>query len=129
VSIGSVESLTKFLELNPTIPRDVAFVDDSESFALYEAAGFGKFTDAKPDKVELKPTNFTAGDWWKYLTNVAKLAPIKKGEKLTGVPEGVLRLGGTFVLRGEDVEYAWADALPGDHPNIDDVLRKVNVPA
>jgi hypothetical protein len=79
VSIGSVESLTKFLELNPTIPRDVAFVDDSESFALYEAAGFGKFTDAKPDKVELKPTNFTAGDWWKYLTNVTEVGTDQKG--------------------------------------------------
>jgi hypothetical protein len=127
VSLGDEEKLNKFLEVFPDIPRDVMYVDDSRDFALYEACGFGKFTDAKPSKeqAKLKPTNFTFGDWWSYLSNVAKLAPIRKGEP--GVPEGVLRLGGTFVLAGDDVEYAFADALPGAHPEIRDVLAKVGI--
>jgi len=127
VSLGDEEKLNKFLEVFPDIPRDVMYVDDSRDFALYEACGFGKFTDAKRSKeqAKLKPTNFTFGDWWSYLSNVAKLAPIRKGEP--GVPEGVLRLGGTFVLAGDDVEYAFADALPGAHPEIRDVLAKVGI--
>ena len=62
---------------------------------------------------------FSFGDWFKYLTNVAKLAPIREAER---VPEGVLRLGGTFVLRGEDVAYAHAGASSGAAPDVDDVL-------
>jgi|TARA_B100001142_G_scaffold227588_1_gene225698 hypothetical protein len=46
---------------------------------------------------------------------------VKKGEKLTGVPEGVLRLGGTFVIDGEDVVYAHRENLPGMSPKIEDV--------
>ena len=125
VSLGTAEQLKTFLELNPEIPSDIAFVDDSDDFALYDACGFGKFTDAKPEKVDLKPTNFSFKDWLAYLGNAGKLAPIKKGQK--GVPEGVLRLGGTFVLAGDDVEYAWADALPGAHPEIADVLKAVGI--
>jgi len=127
VSIGTVEKLNTFFEAFPDIPRDVMFVDDSRNFALYEACGFGKFTDAKPTKeqAQLKSPDFTFGDWWRYLSNVSKLAPIRPDEK--GVPEGVLRLGGTFVLSGDSVEYAFADALPGAHPDINDVLAKVNI--
>lgn len=119
VSLGSAEKLGKFLELNPEIPRSIARVDESMDFALYEACGFGKFTDATT-KPKLQSPNFSFGDWFKYLTNVAKLAPIREAER--GVPEGVLRLGGTFVLRGEDVAYAHAEALPGAHADVDDVL-------
>ena len=78
-------------------------MDWSESFDLYEAAGFGKIGDAKPETVDIKPPAFGWREWWAYLTNVAALAPIRKDKPMTGVPEGVLRLGGTFVLDGDDV--------------------------
>lgn len=42
--------------------------------------------------------------------------------KLGDLPMGVLRLGGTFVVSGEDVLYAWSDTVPGDHPKVDDVI-------
>jgi len=126
VSVGDAEKLRKFLELNPEIPAELCFVDESRDFALYEAAGFGKFTDAKPDKVEMKSPNFSFKDWLAYLGNVSKLAPIRK-DAPPGVPEGVLRLGGTFVLSGDDVVYAWADAVPGAHPDVEDVLRAAGV--
>ncbi|EEH55249.1 uncharacterized protein MICPUCDRAFT_60349 [Micromonas pusilla CCMP1545] len=124
VSIGDGEKLTKFLDLNPNVPKDIAFVDDSDTFDVYEAANFGVFTDtklAKGTKVDIKAPDFSAKQWWGYFTNVAKLAPVKKGEKLTGVPEGVLRLGGTFVIDGEDVVYAHRENLPGMSPKIEDV--------
>ena len=54
------------------------------------------------------------------LTNVAAVAPIRKDKPMTGVPEGVLRLGGTFVLDGDDVNYAHAEELPGTSPEVDD---------
>jgi len=127
VSIGDDEKLTKFLTLNPAIPTDRSFVDISATFDLYEAAGFRKIGDQTPDNltVNLKPPNLGAKQWWSYLTNVAALAPVRKGEPVTGVPDGVLRLGGTFVLNGNDVLYAQAEELPGMSPEIKDVLALV----
>jgi hypothetical protein len=43
--------------------------------------------------------------------------------KFGEVPEGVLRLGGTFVVKGDKVLYQWNDRLPGDHPDIQEVLE------
>jgi hypothetical protein len=104
-------------------------VDWSESFDLYEAAGFGKIGDAKPETVDIKPPAFGWREWWAYLTNVAALAPIRKDKPMTGVPEGVLRLGGTFVLDGDDVNYAHAEELPGTSPEVDDVMRDAGLAA
>ena len=42
--------------------------------------------------------------------------------KFGEIPEGVLRLGGTFVVSGNDIVYRWSDRLPGDHPDIQQVL-------
>ena len=44
VSIGDEEKLSKFLELNPHIPRDQAFVDGYD-FAAYDQVGFDKKFD------------------------------------------------------------------------------------
>lgn len=104
------------------MPRDRSFVDDSRTFDAYEAAGFGKIADTVPEKLDLKPPGFSPSQWFAYLTNVAALAPIRKDEPLRGVPEGVLRLGGTFVLDGEDVLYAHSEELPGMSPEISTVL-------
>eukprot|EP00954_Amorphochlora_amoebiformis_P020671 1341046-Amorphochlora_amoeboformis.AAC.1 len=82
----------------------------------YKAMGFGKFGDnpalsAEASKRLKKPEGV---NWWKYLSNVVKLSPIPKGEKIPfgQVPEGVKRLGGTFVVNGENIVYSWADGLP-----------------
>jgi len=62
------------------------------------------------------------GGWWKYITNVGKLSPIPNDMKFGDIPEGVLRLGGTFVIKDDEVLYQWSDRLPGDHPIIKDVF-------
>jgi len=69
-------------------------------------------------------------NWWSYFTNVIKLSPVVPGEK--GVPEGVMRLGATYVLRsleGEDggleLLFKHEDRLPGDHPDIKEVEAAV----
>lgn len=87
LSIGDSEKLSKFLSLNPSVPRDRCFVDESRTFDAYEAAGFGKIADTIPQKVDLKPPEFSISQWFSYLTNVAALAPIRKDEPLRGVPE------------------------------------------
>ena len=94
VSIGDGEKLTKFLELNPDLPKDRCFVDESRTFDVYRAAGFGKIGDTKPTDINIKPPGFSFAQWLSYLANVATLAPIRKDEPLRGPPEGVLRLGG-----------------------------------
>jgi hypothetical protein len=123
VSIGDGEKLTKFLELNPDLPKDRCFVDESRTFDVYRAAGFGKIGDTKPTDINIKPPGFSFGQWFSYLANVATLAPSRKDEPLRGPPEGVLRLGGTFVLDGADVVYAHSEELPGTSPEVKDVLR------
>ena len=39
------EKLAKFLELNPEVPRDRIFVDNTKTFEAYKAVGFGNLTD------------------------------------------------------------------------------------
>lgn len=100
------------------------FVDGYE-FAAYEAAGFGKFTDTDPKtakEVDMKPPDLGFGQWMGYMGAVGKVSPIPKDMKFGQVPEGVLRLGGTFVVKGDDILYQWSDRLPGDHPDISGVV-------
>uniref|UniRef100_A0A7R9WY51 Uncharacterized protein n=1 Tax=Craspedostauros australis TaxID=1486917 RepID=A0A7R9WY51_9STRA len=67
-----------------------------------------------------------AKGWWNYLTSVSKVSPIPKDMKFGDVPVGVLRLGGTFVVNGNDIVYRWSDQLPGDHPDIEQVWNIAN---
>lgn len=127
VSIGDTDKLDTFLELNPFIPRDNMFVDGYD-FTAYKQVGFGRFD--QQDKsvvkgVKLEAPNLPGGfsGWWKYFSNVMKLSPVPKDMKFGEVPEGVLRLGGTFVVNGDDVVYQWSDRVPGDHPSTDKVSK------
>lgn len=127
ISIGDEEKLSTFLEQNPMISPDQALVDDY-SFSVYKAAGFGTFNDTPKEMAKEAMGNMKAPDlgsfqgWWKYLTNVGKVSPIPKDIKLGEIPEGVLRLGGTFVVDGDNILYRWSDRVPGDHPDIEKVL-------
>lgn len=126
VSIGDAEKLNKFLDLNPKVPRNAAFVDGYE-FKAYEAAGFGKMDGSDPSAAKeaaskLKAPNMSMGEWFKYSTNVMSLSPVPKDLKFGEIPEGVLRLGGTFVVDGDTVTYQWSDKIPGDYPDVQDVL-------
>lgn len=120
-----MEKLDTFLELNPFIPRDRMLVDGYD-FKAYKGAGLGRFDEVDPEvakSVKLEAPPFGLGTWWKYLTNVMKVSPIPPDSKLFGggIPEGVLRLGATFVIRGDEVLYQWSDRLPGDHPDVSKV--------
>ena len=114
-----------FLENNPKIPKDLMLVDDY-NFNAFNSVGFGKIGEnaelAVKGTKNLKAPNLTFGRFFSYLKNVSKLAPIPKDVK--GIPEGVLRLGGTFGVNGDDVVYLYEDGVPGDHPNPADVLSK-----
>mmetsp|Transcript_2036 Transcript_2036/g.4694 ORF Transcript_2036/g.4694 Transcript_2036/m.4694 type:complete len:112 (-) Transcript_2036:358-693(-) len=105
----------------------MAFVDDDmKGFSAYKTAGFGRFDETDPEvakQVELKAPDGI--NWWNYMRSVMKVSPIPKDQKLFGggVPEGVLRLGGTFVVKGDDIIYRWNDRLPGDHPDIEEVWK------
>jgi len=134
--MGDEEKLNLFLDKNPYIPRDQAFVDDMVEFGAYKAAGFGRFDDTDPDLAKVATKNMAAPDlggirgWWNYFNSVMKLSPIPPkqqeeggGGSAGGMPEGVLRLGGTFVVSGNDIVYQWNDRIPGDHPNIEEVFQ------
>jgi hypothetical protein len=128
ISIGDDEKLNIFLDKNPYIPRDQAFVDDYE-FGAYKRAGFGRFDETDKDVAKAAMKNMVAPElergvrgWWNYLTTAAKVSPIPKDMKFGDIPEGVLRLGGTFVVKGDKILYRWSDGVPGDHPDIEEVL-------
>jgi hypothetical protein len=61
--------------------------------------------------------------WWNYLSNSIQLAPIPKDSKPNGIPQGVLMLGGTFVVDGDEVLFWYEDPLPGVEPNLNEVLN------
>lgn len=126
VSIGDADKLNTFLDKNPTIDRDQMLVDGYE-LSAYNAMGLKKFTDQ--DKEVVQRVKLTApdlgglGQWFSYLSSAGALAPVEKGSK--DFPEGVLRLGATFVVQGNNVIYQHNDRLPGDHPDLDDVVAAV----
>lgn len=103
------------------------FVDGANgltSFPAYDAVGFGLLGDDQEAAKEAAkkmaaPDLGGPGGWWKYLKNVMKVSPVGRN----GNTEGVRRLGGTFVLDGNAVTYAYADPLPGVDAPVDDVLR------
>ena len=88
--------------------------------------GFQSFTDVDPEvakNVTMTAPNLTFREFLKYFSAVGKVSPIPKDMKFGQIPEGVLRLGGTFVVNGEDIIYQWSDRVPGDHPDIQEVLE------
>jgi len=125
VSIGDEQKLNTFLELNPFIPREQAFVDGYD-FTAYKEASFGRFDEQDKDILEgiqmTAPNLGGFSGWWKYISNVMKISPIPDNMKFGEVPEGVLRLGGTFIVKGNDIIYQWSDRVPGDHPVVHDVF-------
>lgn len=74
----------------------------------------------------MKPPTMGLGKWLKYLGNVAQLAPTAKADPNPfKPPEGVLVLGGTYALKGNDVVFAHMDEVPGATPDIEEVLAAV----
>ena len=118
--------LSKFLELNPAIPPQSMFFDNYD-FDAYNSVGFGSMKNI--DSAKAKDMKLTApklggfGGWWKYLSNVAAISPIEPGKQ--GIPEGVLRLGGTFIINKDDVVYLWKDTVPGNTPDLEEVMKLI----
>jgi len=128
VSIGDPDRLNAFLDKNPEISPDSFFVDGYD-FTAFREAGFGRF-DEKPKEitanVKTKEARLGGGKgWWTFLTSFIPLAPVtpdmKFPENLT--PEGLFWVGGTFVVKKDDIVYRWDDRIAGDHPDTADVLR------
>jgi len=121
-------SMTSFVQNNPEISIDSIFVDNFSSGA-YEKMGFGYLFENKNSSLllgatsRLKAPTLTTKQWWSYFKNVGKLAPVPEDLKFGEVPQAVLRLGGTFVVNDDMIMYSHADTVPGDHPNIEDVLK------
>jgi len=99
---------------------------DNYDFGAYKAAGFGKFSDQSKEvikQVKMKAPNIGLKGWWNYVRNFAKLSPVPSGMKFGEIPEGVLRLGGTYVIHDDEILYRWSDRLPGDHPDVKQVVE------
>jgi hypothetical protein len=130
ISVGKPAQLDQFLNLNPELrgtPRLLALIDDSTAFDAYRRAGFNYNMGDMPLKrpPPFKPPTMAPGKWLSYLGNVAQLAPAKTDLNPLRPPEGVLVLGGTFAIRGDDVVFAHMDEVPGATPDIETVLASV----
>ena len=101
-------------------------VVDGYDRLAYASLGFGSLRDVKDPPAKMTaPDGLSLGDWWNYMRNVMKLAPV---EKMGEIPEGVLQLGGTLVYQGDELVYQWKDAVPGDHPDLDEVAKILQNP-
>lgn len=127
ISIGDAEKLETFLSVNPDVNRDSCFVDGYD-FTAYKSMGLqniGYDKSIKMSDIKMEAPELSFKGWWNYLTNVSKVSPIPDDMKFGEVPEGVLRLGATFVVEGDDIVYEYKDKIPGDHPNPVDVLAEL----
>ena len=119
--------LNTFLEANPWMSKEQMYVDDY-AFNAYKAVGFQRFDQADKEVVKsvdmgkYSAPNLAFGEWMTYLSNVAKVSPIPTDMKFGEVPEGVLWTGGTFVIQGNEVLYHWTDTVPGNHPDLSQVV-------
>jgi len=119
ISLGNAEKLSVFLDKFPDFPRENALVDSYEGEA-YKAVGFTTFLEnikRVPRELvsNVRKPNLTRKQWWEYMKTVGKVAPFDN-------PQGALIVGGTYVLDGDKVVWAWADPVPGQHPDISTVL-------
>ncbi|GMH57452.1 hypothetical protein TrRE_jg8932 [Triparma retinervis] len=121
-----------WLDVNPAVPREDAFCVPIDNFQeTYGAVGLGTMSDGMKGVKDFKLAPPKGVNAWSYLKNVMKLSPVDAGAlKFGEIPEGVMRLGGTFVLRRmedgsiEEI-YRHEDKVPGDHPSIEEVLKYV----
>jgi len=120
VSIGSSAQLSKFLELNQTVPQGQTFVDASVDQQAYAALNL---RSDYAEGAQLRPPADV--DWISYIANFTELTPkpASEGE----FPVGVKKQGGTFILQGDRVLFASADRIPGDEPSVAEVLRTLGV--
>jgi len=122
ISVGTVENVNAFLDLNPDVPRELMFMEDSANFDAYKAVGFKTFLDSGAKFGEMPDAPKLSRDvFWTYASNMNKIAP------KVNTLEAVTRVGGTFVLDGDNVIYGWADKIPGDHPAPEDVLQESGI--
>eukprot|EP00667_Euglena_gracilis_P007810 EG_transcript_7889 len=125
LSVGNVENLKTFLELNPHVPHDSIFID-AKDFAAYRTVGFKNLFEVTPTTTRLP--SFSGGEWWAYLSNVRRVIPYGNENDLDATQRAVRLLGGTFVLDGPDVAFAWRDRVPGDELEPPAVLEQIGVP-
>jgi hypothetical protein len=98
---------------------------DGYDFKVYNKMGFKSFTDQDTEllkEFKLVVPKLSFRQWFNYAMSFGKVSPIPKDVSFGKVPEGVLRLGGTFVVNGDDIVYQWSDKIPGDHPDIQEVV-------
>lgn len=124
ISIGDAEKLETFLSVNPDIPGDSCFVDGYD-FDAYKSMGLQNFgpDNPPPKDIEMKAPDLGFRGWWNYFSNVMKLSPVPADMKFGEIPEGVLRLGATFVVDEDKLIYEYRDKIPGDHPVPTEVIQ------
>ena len=128
VSIGDPMKLNDFLLDNEKIPRDQIFVDGYD-FEAFKQAGFGRFDEKPKELIEnVKPQPIELGGikgWWTFLNRFMTLAPVTEDMKFPEnfSPEGLYWVGGTFVVKGDEIVYRWNDRISGDHADPKEVLN------
>jgi hypothetical protein len=83
---------------------------------------------SKAGMKNLKAPSMNFSQTWSYISNLRALSPIPKDLKFGQTPEGVLRLGATFGIDGNNIVYKYEDGIPGDHPVPKDVIEAILKP-
>ena len=122
ITIGESDQLQMFLEKNPKIPKELIFVDQP-TLESYNAMGLGKMFEnkelTKKGGKNFKAPNLTFNEWKNYLTSVGKVMPAGSNED---VLLKVSKLGATYAINKKNIVYVYEEGVPGDNPDIKEVL-------
>lgn len=120
VAPGKIDSMKVFLELNPTVPSGRMYIDDSTSYEGFTNLGFGMLgTSLNIVSARIRIPSLGWEAMKGYAKNFLWLTPV------TSLPSGVLVLGGTIVVHDGAIIYMSKDRAPGDYPQPNEVLDKV----
>lgn len=122
ISIGEADQLKVFLENNPKIPQELIYVDEP-SLKAYNAMGIGILFDNKERTMKggfkIKSPGFNLSEWRNYLSNVVRITPRGSNQEIL---KKVSTLGATYGVSGDRIVYVYEEGVPGDNPEINDVL-------
>lgn len=123
ISVGKPDQLREFLDANPEVDPECAFVDSSPTFDAYRSAGFTNLLGEKElsEPPDFKPPKMMSfGKWMSYFGKVMKVSP--QPQKFGEFPQGVRVLGGTYVIDDSSILFSHQDLVPGATPDLADVF-------
>jgi len=123
VAAGRSDQLRTFTDGVPEL-RGLTLVDPTPKHEAYLQAGFNFLMGEKLPSSSTgfkPPLSMGPGRWLSWLASTPKLMPINPADSQFRL------LGGTYAIDGNTVLFSRMDNVPGDFPDVDEVLKTLGV--